>query len=74
MDETHFYKKIEIEDERLGHPLEFTEKIAKFSVGDFTDMLAYQGMQVADVFGDYALGPYKMNESPRLIVVARRRG
>ena len=37
-------------------------------------MLAYQGMQVAEVFGDYALGPYKMTESPRLIVVARRPG
>ncbi|TDX00970.1 class I SAM-dependent methyltransferase [Dinghuibacter silviterrae] len=72
MDETHFYKKIEIEDDNLDRPLEFTERIAKFSLGDFTEMLAFQGMQVKDVFGDYALGTYRMAESPRLIVVAQR--
>jgi SAM-dependent methyltransferase len=72
MDETHFYKKIEIEDERLDHPLEFCEKIAKFSLGDLSDMLAYQNLQVKDVFGDYQLGPYRINESPRLILVAQK--
>ncbi len=40
-DETHFYKKIEIEDEALEAPLEFTEKVAKFSLGDFNDMFAF---------------------------------
>lgn len=73
MDETHFYKKIEVEDETLDRPLEFSEKIAKFSLGDFTEMLAFQGLQVQDVFGDYQLSPYKLSESPRLIVVARKR-
>jgi len=72
MDETHFYKKIEIEDERLDRPLEFFEKIAKFSLGELSDMLAYQNLQVKDVFGDYRLGPYRMNESPRLILVAQK--
>ena len=72
MDETHFYKKIEIEDDTLDRPLEFSERIAKFSLGDFTEMLAFQGLQVQDVFGDYQLGPYRQGESPRLIVVARR--
>lgn len=72
MDETHFYKKIEIEDEQLDHPLEFCEKIAKFSLGDFTEMLAFQGLQVKDVFGDYRLGPYRPTESPRLVVVAQK--
>ncbi|HTJ13772.1 MAG TPA: class I SAM-dependent methyltransferase [Dinghuibacter sp.] len=72
MDENHFFKKIEVEDEKLDRPLEFCERIAKFTLGDFTEMLAFQGMQVKEVFGDYQLGSYKMNESPRLIMVAQK--
>jgi hypothetical protein len=32
------------------------ERVAKFSLGDFNDMLAYQGMQIEEVFGNYQLG------------------
>lgn len=71
-DETHFYKKILIEDEALESPLEFTERVAKYSLGDFTDMLAYQGMQVKQVFGSYLLEPYHFRHSPRLIVLAEK--
>lgn len=73
-DETHFYKKIIITDEAIGKPVEFTEKVAKFSLGDFTDMLGYQGLQVEEVFGDYRLGNYDVRKTPRLILVARRPG
>src|SRR5688500_2644887 len=31
LDETHFYKKIVVEDEALEEPLVYTEKVAKFS-------------------------------------------
>ncbi len=72
-DETHFYKKIEVEDEALAEPLVFTEQVAKFSLGDFTDMLAYQGLQITEVFGDYTFGHYDVRKSPRLIMVARKR-
>jgi len=72
MDETHFYKKIEIEDEQLDHPLLFQEKVAKFSLGDFTEMLGDQGLQVKEVFGDYQFGRYRLNESPRLVIIAQR--
>ncbi|MEJ7820742.1 MAG: class I SAM-dependent methyltransferase, partial [Chitinophagaceae bacterium] len=50
-DEDHFYKKIVVEDENLEEPLEYTEKVAKFSLGDFTEMFAYQGLQIQEVFG-----------------------
>jgi SAM-dependent methyltransferase len=55
-DEKHIYKQIQVEDK--GQPLHhlYTEKVAKFSLGDFTDMLAYHNMQVQEVFGDYELG------------------
>jgi hypothetical protein len=72
MDESFFYKKIIVEDESLQEPLEYTEKVAKFSLGDFTEMFAYQGLQVQEVYGDYALGSYDLHKSSRLIMIAQK--
>jgi SAM-dependent methyltransferase len=71
-DETHFYKKITVTDASLTKPFEYTEQVAKFSLGDFTDMLSYQGLQVQEVFGDYHLGKYDVRKTPRLIVIAKK--
>ncbi|RYY40410.1 MAG: class I SAM-dependent methyltransferase [Chitinophagaceae bacterium] len=71
-DSAHFYKKIMVNDPALERPIEHTEKVAKFSLGDFTDMLSFQGLQVQEVYGDYALGTYDVRKCPRLIVLARR--
>lgn len=73
-DEEHFFKQIQVtdaENQTLKHL--FTERVAKFSLGDFTDMLAYQGMQVQEVFGDYRLNRYDVRKSPRMIVIARKK-
>lgn len=72
-DETHFYKKIVVEDETLKEPLIFTEKVIKFSLGDFTEMFAYQGLLIEEVFGDYAFSNYDVKKSPRLIMIARKK-
>ena len=71
-DETHFYKKIAVEDDALEEPLLYTEKVAKFSLGDFTEMFAYQGLQIQEVFGDYNFAPYDVKKSPRLIMIAKK--
>lgn len=71
-DENHFYKKIIIEDEALKEPLEYTEKVAKFSLGDFNDMLSFQQLQIQEVFGNYLLGVYDIKKSPRLILIAKK--
>lgn len=71
-DEDFFYKKIMIEDDALEEPLIFTEKVAKFSLGDFTDMFAYQGLQIKEVFGDYNFSNYSVKTAPRLIMVAEK--
>ena len=71
-DEDYFYKKITIEDEGLQEPLVYTEKVAKFSLGDFTEMFAYQGMQIQEVFGDYAFTHYDIRKSPRLVMIAKK--
>lgn len=72
-DETHFYKKIAIEDPSIVQPLEFTEMVTKFSLGDFNDMLSYQGTQIKEVFGDYELNAYDIRKTPRLIVIAQKK-
>lgn len=72
-DEDHFFKQIQITDAANSAPKHlYTERVAKFSLGDFTDMLSYQGMQVQEVFGDYHLGHYDVKRSPRMIIVARK--
>jgi SAM-dependent methyltransferase len=72
-DETHFYKKIIVEDDQLQEPLQYTEKVAKFSFGDFNDMFSFHQLQVQEVFGDYHLGAYDVRKSPRLIIIARKK-
>ncbi len=73
LDETHFYKKIVVEDEaNLHEPLEFTEKVAKFSLGDFNDMFAFYGLQIQEVYGNYHFEPYHVTNSPRLIIIAKK--
>jgi SAM-dependent methyltransferase len=71
-DETHFYKKITVDDPQILQPISFTEKVSKFSFGDFNDMLSYQGLQVQEVFGDYQLSNYDVRSKPRMIIVARK--
>ena len=71
-DETHFYKKITVNDEFLVKAIEHTERVAKFSLGDFTDMLSFQGMQAKEVFGDYELNVYDVRKTKRLILIAEK--
>jgi SAM-dependent methyltransferase len=71
-DEDHFYKKIEIVDKALQAPLSYTEKIAKFTLGDFNDMFAFHGLQLQDVYGDYQFGSYDIRKSPRLLMIAKK--
>ncbi len=72
-DDHHFFKKIVVDDPSLKEPVAYTEKVAKFTLGDFTDMLAFQDMQVQEVFGDYQFHKYHVKETPRLILVAKKK-
>jgi SAM-dependent methyltransferase len=72
MDDDHFYKKITVNHPSFTTPEIYTQSQAKFSLGDFTDMLAYQGMQIREVFGDYNLGSYHVRNAPRMIMLAQK--
>lgn len=71
-DETHFYKKVIVEDDNLEEPLIFQEKVAKFSLGDFNDMFAFHKLQIQEVFGDYDFGAYDLRNSPRMLMIAKK--
>lgn len=71
-DETHFYKKIHIVDEKTQQPLEYTEKIARYTPEDFTGMMTRAGLSIKAVFGDYELNPFDIRQSPRLILIAKK--
>jgi hypothetical protein len=71
-DERFFFKRIIVRDEALSKPIDYTEKVGKLSLGDFTDMLSFQKMQVSEVFGDYELNGYDVRTTPRLIVIAKK--
>ena len=72
-DDHHFFKQIQVTETDNTSPKHlYTERVAKFSLGDFTEMLAYQNMQVQQVFGNYQLGDYDTNKSPRMIIVAKK--
>ena len=72
-DDAHFYKKMIISDPSIPQPLEHTERVCKFSFGDFNDMLSYQGLQVQEAFGDYDLGNYDIRTKSRLIIIAKKK-
>jgi len=72
-DEDHFFKKITISDPSLEEPVEHTEKVAKFMLGDFNDMLSFHGLSLKEVFGDYQLGPYDIQKAPRMIIIAEKK-
>lgn len=72
-DDTHFYKKISVTDPAVDGSIEYTEKVAKFNLGDFTDMLSFQGMQVNEVYGDYLFNPYDVRKTPRMIIIAEKK-
>jgi len=72
-DDHHFYKNIIVNDpQNLPNPLSYTEKVAKFKIGDFTEMLSYHGLQIQEVFGSYDFQPYDLHTSPRLILFAKK--
>jgi SAM-dependent methyltransferase len=72
-DATHIYKKIEISDDSSATPLEFCEKVAKFGLEDFENLFTPHDLTIRQVFGNYQLGPYDRENSPRLVILAQKR-
>jgi SAM-dependent methyltransferase len=71
-DDKHFYKRIHIEEAGKKISETYTEQVEKFSLGDFTDMLSYEGLAIENIFGDYELNKYHVRNSPRMIMVTKK--
>ena len=70
-DTENYYIKTELEEQGITKELH-TEKLLKYSLGDFSEMLAYHGLQIQEVYGDYAFTNYNITRSPRLILIAEK--
>jgi len=71
-DRNYIFKKIVIEPRDCDEPREYVERVSKFTLRDFQQMFARCGLSITEVYGDYALNPYDMLNSPRLIMIAHR--
>lgn len=72
VDEYFFYKEISVETNNGALQYLTTEKVARFTLNNFTQMLQRQNMQVQDVFGNYQLKEYNLQQSERMIIVAKK--
>jgi len=71
-DADHFFKRIVVDD-GATQPLEYVERVAKFTLRDFEHMFTCHHLTIEAVHGDYRLGSYDDLHSPRMILVARKR-
>src|ERR1044072_6894000 len=51
--DTHFFKKIRIENTGMAEPVEHIERVKKFSVDDFQNLFMCNGLQLEKLYGDY---------------------
>lgn len=71
-DGLHFYKKIIVQDPALQAPMQYTEKVARFTCEDFKQMFEKQGLKIEEIFGDYHFNQWDEMNSPRLIIIATK--
>src|SRR5262249_31247769 len=65
-------KRISVDDPRSDAPLEHLERVARFGLADFELMFAVHGLRIDQAYGDYGLGPFDADASPRLILEATK--
>ncbi|PUZ30388.1 Methyltransferase domain-containing protein [Chitinophaga costaii] len=67
-----FIKEIRILDRDKPARAVFTECVNAFTLANFQQMFAQQGLKIQDVFGDYYFNAYSDQQSPRLILLAEK--
>ena len=70
-DDHFIYKRIAIQD-RNTPPLEYVEKVAKFSLDSFNDFFHLHKLKTVSVYGDYSLNDYDENKSKRMIILVKK--
>jgi len=72
VDDRFFVKRIVMDDGCAGAPAQHVERVARFTLRDFDRMFAASGLTIEEIYGDYQLGAFDAQTSPRLILVARK--
>jgi SAM-dependent methyltransferase len=72
LERNHIIKDIYFTDDE-NVERQFTESVATFSLSDFISMFKPGDMSLVTTFGDYKLGPYHRTESPRLIMIFKKK-
>lgn len=72
-DNNHFFKKISIEGLQQDSSLAYLEQVKKIRLHEFHEMFFRHGLQLQQVYGDYRLNEYDHTQSPRLIMLARKK-
>lgn len=73
-DGRRFYKRIVVPGGPDAAPFEYREQVARFSLYDFERMFARHDLELDALYGDYRLSNYDPRTSPRLVLIARKRG
>jgi hypothetical protein len=55
-----------------GREHHFTEKVRAFTLADFQKFFDLAGLELVDLYGDYDLGDYNEQTSPRMVMVLKR--
>jgi SAM-dependent methyltransferase len=69
-DGKHIFKHIEFEDD--GRTFSFMERVQAIQLVDFQRLLNAAGFQVDSIFGNYELDEFNVDQSNRLIILARK--
>jgi len=72
LERNHIVKEIGFTD-RQGNPRQYQESVAAFSLADFIKMFRSTDLSLVNTFGDYQLNPYHPIDSPRLIMVFKKK-
>ncbi len=72
-DEKYFYKKITITDGTLKTPMVHTEKVARITKTTFENYFSAANLEITAMLGNYALESFDLNNSPRLILIAKKK-
>ncbi len=72
VERNHFIKDINFLDAQKKQR-HFTESVAAFSLSDFIKMFKSTDMSLVNTFGDYQLNPYHPIDSPRLIMIFKKK-
>ena len=72
VERNHIVKDIFVTDEN-NIPRQFTESVAAFSLADFLKMFRPGDLSLVNTFGNYKLGAFHPLDSPRLIMVFKKK-